>query len=80
MSILVSLVGSKTSSLSLVISMLGSGTGSGARSGSVKMEMGMGEGASFVGNSHCGMTFKSLQGKCIPCSPLSFGEPPVPSE
>ena len=69
-------VGSKVSSLSLVISMLGSGTGSEVGSG--RVEMVMGRGSNAASNSHCGRTFELLQGLCILLSPLSLDGLPVP--
>ena len=68
--------GSKvSSSLSLVISILGSGMGSKLGLGRVVMVMGRGSNA--AGNSHCGGTFKFLQGLCILLSPLSLDGLPV---
>ena len=68
-------VGSKVSSLSLVISMSGSGTGSEDSSG--RVVMGMGRGSNAAGNSRCGGTFGFLQGLCTLLSPLPLDRLPV---
>ena len=65
-------VGSKVSSLSLVISMAGSGTDS--KVGLGRVEIVMGRGSSAAGDSCCGRTFKFLQGLYILLSPPSLGE------
>ena len=64
-----------SSSLSLVITILGSGTGSTDGSGRVEMEMGRGSNA--AGNSRHGGMFEFLQGLCILLSPPSLDGLPV---
>ena len=65
-----------SSSSSLVISMSGSWMGSGVGLG--RVEIVMGRGSSAAGNSHHGVTCRSLQGLCILLSPLSLDGLPVP--
>ena len=64
-----------SSSLSLVIVILGSETGLGNCSGRVEIEMDRGSNA--AGDSHHGGTFKFLQGLCILLSPPSLEGLPV---
>ena len=75
MSMWLSIVGSKVSSSSLVISISGSGVGSEVGSGRVEMEMG--RSSNVAGDSHCGRTFGFCQGLCILLSPVSLGELPI---
>ena len=64
-----------SSSLSLVISMLGSGTGS--ELGLGRVEMVMGRGSNAADDSCCGRTFEFLQGLYILLSSLSLDGLPV---